>query len=51
MAHTFPKVDMTEDEDAEKKVKRALKAKAVEVKPSKDALKKIQAKIEKKREK
>jgi phosphoribosylaminoimidazole carboxylase (NCAIR synthetase) len=34
--------------DVEKKVAKALKAKAVEVKPSKDALKKIQDKIEKK---
>lgn len=34
-----------EESKAEKKLRRALKSKAVEVKPDKDALKKIQAEI------
>lgn len=43
--------DMSKEEKEkalEKKVARALKGKAAEVKPDKNALKKIQAKIEKK---
>jgi hypothetical protein len=38
---------ISKDKDTEAKLKAALKAKAVEVKPSKDALKKIQDKIDK----
>ena len=38
---------MAKDKDTEAKVKAALKAKAVEVKTSKDGLKKIQDRIEK----